>query len=71
VARFAFVLFLLVGVAAERPGEFHSYRISHSAARSEIQPVTLNRLNRQPCSPADMPWVDRLARDLGPDNPWP
>jgi hypothetical protein len=55
---------LLVGFAAERPGEFHSYRISHSAAGSEVQPVTLNRLNRQPCSPDDTQWVDQLARDL-------
>jgi hypothetical protein len=62
---------VLVGIAAERPGEFHSYRISHSAAGSEIHAVTLNRLNRQPCSPADTQWVDRLARDLDPDNPWP
>jgi len=60
---------LLVGIAAERPGEFHSYRISHSATGSEIHPVTLNRLNRQPCSPADTQWVDRLAHDLDPANP--
>jgi hypothetical protein len=57
-------LHLLVGFAAERPGEFHSYRISHSAAGSEIHSVTLNRLNRQPCSPDDTQWVDRLAADL-------
>jgi hypothetical protein len=57
---------LLVGFAAERPGEFHSYRIAHTAAGTEIQSVTLNRLKGQSCSPADIQWVDRLARDLHP-----
>jgi hypothetical protein len=62
---------LLVGFAAERPGEFHSYRISHTPAGSEIHPVTLNRLSRQPCSPDDTQWVDRLARDLDPPSALP
>jgi len=34
----------LVGVAAERPGEFHSFRISHSLVASQVRAVTMNQL---------------------------
>jgi len=34
----------LVGVAAERPGEFHSFRISHSRVASQVRAVTMNQL---------------------------
>ena len=54
---------LLIGFAAERVGEYHSYRISHSAAGSEVCPVTLNRLHLQ-LSPQEIEWVDRLAGEL-------
>ncbi len=35
---------LLVGVAAERAGEFHSFRISHSLVGSQVRAVTMNQL---------------------------
>ncbi len=36
---------MLIGFAAERPGEFHSYRVAYSVLGVVVQPVTLNRLN--------------------------
>ena len=35
---------LLVGIAAERVGEFHSFRISHSLLSSQVRAVTMNQL---------------------------
>jgi len=35
---------ILIGIAAVRAGEFHSYIISHNAAISRVRPVSLNRL---------------------------
>lgn len=55
---------IVVGFAAGRQGEFHSFRISHSAAGSKVTPVSLNRLNRIDYSPADLEWVDALANQL-------
>jgi hypothetical protein len=57
---------IVVGFAAVRRGEFHSFRISHSAAGSKVTPVSLNRLNMIDCSPADLEWVDALANRLRP-----
>ncbi|HEY0799996.1 MAG TPA: hypothetical protein VGD54_04075 [Steroidobacteraceae bacterium] len=54
----------LIGFAASREHEFHSFRISHSAAGAKIQPVTLNRLNFSQYSPAELEWVDRIASQL-------
>jgi uncharacterized protein len=54
----------LVGFAAARPKEFHSFRISHSAARSKVQAVSLNRLNLAEYCPEELQWVDKLAREL-------
>ena len=34
----------LVGIAAGRPGEFHSFRISHSPLASQVRAVTMNQL---------------------------
>ncbi len=34
----------VIGFAASREHEFHSFRISHSASGSKVQPVSLNRL---------------------------
>ena len=56
---------IVVGFAAVRRGEFHSFRISHSAAGSKVTPVSLNRLNTIEYSPADLVWVDALANQLG------
>ena len=54
----------VIGFAASREHEFHCYRISHSAAGGKIQPVSLNRLNFSQYSPAELEWVDRIARSL-------
>jgi hypothetical protein len=54
----------LIGFAASREHEFHSFRISHSAAGAKIQPVSLNRLNFSQYSPAELEWVDSIARSL-------
>lgn len=55
----------VVGFAASREHEFHCFRISQSTAGSKIQPVSLNRLNLSQYSPAELEWVDSLARSLG------
>jgi phage tail sheath protein FI len=57
---------IVVGFAAVRRGEFHSFRISHSAAGSKVTPVSLNRLNMIESSPADLEWIDALANRLRP-----
>jgi len=54
----------VIGFAASREHEFHCFRVSHSAAASKIQPVSLNRLNFSQYSPAELEWVDSLARSL-------
>jgi hypothetical protein len=36
---------ILLGFAAQRRGEYHSFRICHSPAGSKVTPVSLNRLN--------------------------
>jgi hypothetical protein len=54
----------VIGFAASREHEFHCYRISQSAAGGKIQPVSLNRLNFSQYSPAELEWVDRIARSL-------
>ena len=54
----------VIGFAASREHEFHCFRISHSAAGSKVQPVSLNRLNFSQYSPAELEWVDRLASKL-------
>jgi len=55
----------VIGFAASREHEFHCFRISHSATGSKIQPVSLNRLNFSQYSPAELEWVDSLAKSLG------
>jgi hypothetical protein len=56
----------LIGFAASRDNEFHSYRVSHSHASSTVQPVSLNRLNFAQYSPAELEWVDKIASQLEP-----
>ncbi len=55
---------LLIGFAARATPGFHSFRISHSASGSKIVPVSLNRLNAAHYSPAELEWVENLARSL-------
>jgi uncharacterized protein len=58
----------VIGFAASREHEFHSFRVSHSATGSKVQPVSLNRLNFSQYSPAELEWVDSIARSLaGPE----
>jgi hypothetical protein len=57
---------LVIGFAAQRRGEFHSYRISQSAAGSVVTPVSVNRLNASQYSPEELKWVDDLAKQLRP-----
>jgi len=59
---------LLIGFAAARIGEFHAYRIMHTAAGSEATPATLNRLKAAPHSPEEMQWLARLASELRPGS---
>ncbi len=54
----------LVGFAASRNNDYHSFRITHGPAGTRIQPVTLNRWNFAPYSPAELEWVDKIARQL-------
>jgi phage tail sheath protein FI len=55
---------LLIGFAARATAGFHSFRIVHSASGSKIVPVSLNRVNAAQLSPAELEWVDSLARSL-------
>lgn len=55
---------LLIGFAAVRRREFHSFRIAHSASGSKVTPASLNLLNFAQFSPAELAWVDRLASQL-------
>ena len=57
---------LLIGFAAVRGPEFHSYRIVHGASGSTVRPVSLNRLNTVHYSPAELAWVEKLADQLRP-----
>jgi hypothetical protein len=55
---------LIVGIAAARKGEFHGFRIAHSASGSTVTPVSVNTLNTVRYSPAEMEWVDKLVSQL-------
>jgi hypothetical protein len=56
----------LIGFAAVRRREFHSFRIAHSASGSKVTQVTLNRLNAAQYSPEELEWVEQLASQLRP-----
>lgn len=55
---------LLIGLAAARIGEFRTWRIAHTADRSGVRTVTLNRLHDLRFSPEELEWADRLAHRL-------
>jgi phage tail sheath protein FI len=57
---------IIIGFAAARRREYHSFRISHSASGSKVAPVSLNRLNTAQYSPEELDWVDSLASQLRP-----
>jgi len=54
----------VIGFAARREHEFHSYRISHSALGVKVRSVSLNRLNFSQYSPAELAWVDSVVSQL-------
>ena len=54
----------VVGFAAAREHEFHCFKIVHSAAGANIQPVSPNRLSFAQYSPAELDWVDEIASQL-------
>jgi uncharacterized protein len=59
---------LVIGFAAKTKPGFHSFRIVHSASGSKTVPVSLNRLSAAHYSPAELEWVESLARRLS-DQP--
>ena len=59
---------LLIGFAARAMPGFHSFRIAHSASGSKVVSVSLCRLNAAHYSPAELEWVDNLARSLSGDH---
>jgi uncharacterized protein len=56
----------VIGFAAARNPGFHSFRITHSASGSKIVPASPNRLSAAQYSPAEIEWVESLARSLSP-----
>jgi phage tail sheath protein FI len=52
---------ILIGFAAGRVGEFHSFRIAHSALGSQVTSVTLNRLAMPRASPVPFEWAEDRA----------
>jgi uncharacterized protein len=55
---------ILVGFAAAREHEFHCFRITHSPLGAKVQPVSLNRLEFSKFCPAELEWVDSIAKSL-------
>jgi phage tail sheath protein FI len=55
---------LIIGFAAGREREFHTFRITHCATGARVQSVRLNGLQVSPYSPAELKWVDRIASQL-------
>jgi phage tail sheath protein FI len=55
---------LVIGFAATRKPGFHSFRIVQSMSGSRVESISLNRLNAAQYSPAELEWVDGLARRL-------
>jgi uncharacterized protein len=55
---------LVFGFAAVRKPGMHTFRIVHSASGSKVLPISLNRLSAAQYSPAELEWVEGLARSL-------
>jgi hypothetical protein len=55
---------IVIGFAATRKPGFHSFRIVHSASGSKVASVSLNGLSAAQYSPAELEWVESLARRL-------
>ncbi len=54
----------LIGFAAAHGGGLHSFRVTHGPHGAKVAPVSTNRLSFAPYSPAELEWVDRIARSL-------
>jgi len=54
----------VLGFAATREHEFHSFRIAHCASGTSITPVSPNRLSFSQYSPAELEWVEAIANQL-------
>jgi hypothetical protein len=52
------------GFAAMRKPGMHSFRLVHSTSGSKLLPVSLDRLSAAHYSPAELDWVESLARSL-------
>jgi len=57
---------IVVGFATARHLKFHAFRILHGASGSKVAPISLHRLNEARFSPAELEWVEDLARSLSP-----
>jgi hypothetical protein len=55
---------LVIGFAARSTKGFHTYRILHSASGSKVVPISLNWLDAAQYSPAELEWVENLARSF-------
>jgi uncharacterized protein len=55
---------LVIGFAARLKTGFHTYRIVHGASGSSVTRINLNRTNAAQFSPAELDWVESLARSL-------
>ena len=55
---------LVISFAARATSGFHSFRIVHSVTGSKVLPISLNRLNAAHYSPAELEWIESLARSL-------
>jgi uncharacterized protein len=55
---------LVFGFAAMRKPGMHTFRIVHGPTGSKVIPVSLNRLSAAQYSPAELEWVESLARSL-------
>jgi hypothetical protein len=55
---------LVIGFAARTTPGLHTFRIVHASGGSKVLAVSLNRLNDLQYSPAELEWVDSLARSL-------
>ena len=57
---------IVLGFAAARHPKFHTFRILHGASRAKVTPISHYRLNDAQFSPAELEWVEDLARSLSP-----
>jgi hypothetical protein len=55
---------LVIGFAARSAPGLHTFRIVHGASGSKVAAISMNRLNELQYSPAELEWVESLARSL-------